>query len=100
MMLEMEAGSSATLKLLADYEFGTHSSSISDDITVVGSGAYWDTADWGSFNWSSNIVTEMETVLNGSGRNISALIYHNSSTDPSFTIQGVTVNYSIRGLIR
>jgi len=100
MMLEMESGSSATLKLLADYEFGTHASTISDDITVTGSGAYWDTANWGSFNWSANIVTEMESILNGSGRNMSALIYHNSSTDPSFTIQGVTVNYSIRGLIR
>jgi hypothetical protein len=100
MMLEMESGSSATLKLLADYEFGTHASTISDDITVTGSGAYWDTKNWGSFNWSANIVTEMEAILNGSGRNISALIYHNSSTDPSFTIQGVTVNYSLRGLIR
>jgi len=100
LLLEMEVGSQATLKMVADYGYGTEASSISDDVTVAGSGGYWDTAEWEGFNWSATIVSQMEAILNGSGRNMSTLIYHSSSSDPSFTVQGVSVNYSIRGLIR
>jgi len=100
LLLEMEVGSQATMQMVADYGYGVETSSISDPLTVAGSGGYWDTVDWADFNWSATIVSQMEAVLNGSGRNMSALIYHTSSSDPSFTVQGISVNYSIRGLIR
>jgi hypothetical protein len=100
LLLEMEVGSQATMQMVADYGYGVETSSISDALTVAGSGGYWDTVDWADFNWSATIVSQMEVVLNGSGRNMSTLIYHSSSSDPSFTVQGVSVNYSIRGLIR
>jgi len=100
LLLEMEVGSQATMQMVADYGYGVETSSISDPLTVAGSGGYWDTVDWADFNWSATIVSQMEAVLNGSGRNMSTLIYHSSSSDPSFTVQGVSVNYSIRGLIR
>jgi hypothetical protein len=100
LFLDLDAGSTATLKMVADYDYGSGSSTISSDVVVHGSGGLWDVANWGAFTWSSNVVAQAETGLSGSGTNVSFLIYHSSSTDPSFTVQGVRVNYSMRGLIR
>ena len=99
-LMEMDAGSTATLRLNADYDFGAASTANFEDVTIYGSGGLWDVDSWGSFTWSSTIVSQAEAVLNGTGRNFGLLIYHSSSTDPSFTLQGATVNYSIRGLLR
>jgi len=98
--LELEAGSQATLNYLADYDYGTGGSSSSASTTVYGGGGFWDVASWNNFVWSSAVVASAEAYLNGSGRNISLLIQHTSATDPSFTLQGVQLNYSLRGLNR
>ncbi len=98
--LELAAGSQATLNYLADYDYGTGGSSSSSATTVYGGGGFWDVASWDNFVWSSAVVASAEAYLNGSGRNISLLIVHTSATDPSFTLQGVQLNYSLRGLNR
>jgi len=98
--LELAAGSQATLNYLADYDYGTGGSSSSAATTVYGGGGFWDVGSWDNFVWSSAVVASAEAYLNGSGRNISLLIVHSSATDPSFTLQGVQLNYSLRGLNR
>ena len=98
--LELAAGSQATLNYLADYDYGTGGSSSSAATTVYGGGGFWDVGSWDNFVWSSAVVASAEAYLNGSGRNISLLIVHASATDPSFTLQGVQLNYSLRGLNR
>jgi len=98
--LELEAGSQATLDYLADYDYGSGGSSSGAQATVYGGGGFWDVANWDNFVWSSAVVASAEAYLNGSGMNISLLIVHTSATDPSFTLQGVQLNYSLRGLNR
>jgi hypothetical protein len=98
--LELAAGSQATLNYLADYDYGTGGSSVSSSTTVYGGGGFWDVASWNNFVWSSAVVASAEAYLNGSGQNISLLIVHTSATDPAFTLQGVQLNYSLRGLNR
>jgi len=98
--LELAAGSQATLEYLADYDYGTGGSASSSQTTIYGGGGFWDVATWGSFVWSAAVVASAEAYLNGSGMNISLLIVHSSATDPSFTVQGVQLNYSLRGLNR
>tara|TARA_R110000850_G_scaffold275885_2_gene416150 strand:- start:455 stop:1930 length:1476 start_codon:yes stop_codon:yes gene_type:complete len=98
--LELEAGSQATLDYLADYNYGTGGSSSGSQTTVYGGGGFWDVANWDNFVWSSAVVSSAEAYLNGSGMNISLLIVHTSATDPAFTLQGVQLNYSLRGLNR
>jgi hypothetical protein len=98
--LELEAGSQATLNYVASYDYGTGGSSSSSQATVYGGGGFWDVASWNNFVWSSAVVASAEAYLNGSGRNISLLIVHTSATDPAFTLQGVQLNYSLRGLNR
>lgn len=100
LVLELESGSTATLNMSADYDYGAGSSTTSNEVVVTGSGGLWDVATWGAFSWSSTVVSETHAGLSGSGRTLGVLIYHESSTDPAFTVQGVRVNYSIRGLIR
>ena len=98
--LELEAGSLATLDHLADYDYGSGGSSSGAQATVYGGGGFWDVANWNNFVWSSAVVASAEAYLNGSGMNISLLIVHSSATDPAFTLQGVQLNYSLRGLNR
>ena len=98
--LELEAGSQATLSYVADYDYGVGGSFSSASTTVHGGGGFWDVASWSDFVWSSAVVASADAYLNGSGRNISLLIVHTSATDPPFTLQGVQLNYSLRGLNR
>ena len=98
--LELEAGSQATFDYLADYDYGSGGSSSGAQATVYGGGGFWDVANWNNFVWSSAVVASAEAYLNGSGMNISLLIVHSSATDPAFTLQGVQLNYSLRGLNR
>lgn len=105
-VLEVEGGQ-ATLNYVADYDYGAGGSSESSQTTITGGlaaggggGGFWDVASWGNFVWSSAVVASAEAYLNGTGRNISLLIVHTSATDLAFTLQGVQLNYSIRGLNR
>ena len=98
--LELSTGSQASLEYLADYDYGTGGSSSTSVTTVYGGGGFWDVATWGDFVWSSAVVASADAYLNGSGMNISLLIVHSSATDPSFTVEGVQMNYSLRGLNR
>ncbi len=100
MFLELETGSTATLRMIADYDYGSGASPIANEVVITGSGGLWDIASWGAFAWSATVVSQAQASLSGSGRNVGVLIYHESATDPAFTVQGVRVNYSIRGLIR
>jgi len=105
-ILEVESGGQSTLNYVADYDYGTGGSSVSVQTTIPGAvsggggGGFWDVATWDNFVWSSAVVAQAEAYLNGTGKNISLLIVHTSATDPAFTVQGVQLNYSIRGLNR
>jgi len=106
-VLEVESGGQSTLSYVADYDYGSGGSSASAQATIAGGsvsggggGGFWDVATWDNFVWSSAVVASAEAYLNGTGRNISLLIVHSSATDPAFTVQGVQLNYSIRGLNR
>jgi hypothetical protein len=100
LLIEMDAGNEATVRFNVDYDFGGVTTANFEDVVVYGSGGLWSAHEWGSFTWSSTIVTHSGIHLNGTGKNFGLLVYHSSATDPSFTLQGVTVNYSTRGLIK
>jgi hypothetical protein len=98
--MNLEAGSSATIKLLTDYSYGEVAGSTNSPLETSGSGAYWDTSDWDAFNWDGATVDSLNMSLSGSGTNLSTFIHHKSSVDSSFTLQSVTLNFSTRGLVR
>jgi hypothetical protein len=106
-ILEVESSGQVTLNYLADYDYGTGGSSSSAQVSIAGGaiaggggGGFWDVATWDDFVWSSAVVASPEAYLNGTGRNISLLIVHTSATEPAFTLQGVQLNYTIRGFNR
>jgi len=98
--LELEAGNTANLQFIADYDFGSGAASTVNSAQVYGGGGFWDIEYWESFVWSAATVATAEAELNGTGQNISLLIYHNTASDAPFTLQGVRVNYTMRGQIR
>lgn len=99
MVMDVDAGSQASINYSMDFEYGEKGSSEQAEI-IYGSGGYWDAVEWGAFTWSSPTISRIEGYIDGTGRNFSLLIRHKSATDPAFTLQGVQVNYSLRGLQR
>ncbi|HIJ26297.1 MAG TPA: hypothetical protein HPP79_11555 [Gammaproteobacteria bacterium] len=98
-VVDVDAGSQADISYSVDFEYGERGSSEQTEI-IYGSGSFWDVGEWDSFTWSSPAISRIEGYIDGSGRNFSLLISHNSTTDPAFTLQGVQLNYSLRGLVR
>jgi len=97
--VDLDAESNAELKLQADYDYGA-TSSTPLDVPVYGGGGLWDFSSWGEFIWSSTLVSTCSIPLSGSGRNVALLIYHSSTSIPPFTLQGIRVNFTMRGVIR
>lgn len=99
MVIDVDAGSQATINYSVDFDYGEKGSAEQSEL-IYGSGGYWGVAEWGGFTWTSPTVSRIEGYIDGSGRNLSILVRHNSSADPSFTLQGIQLNYSLRGLQR
>lgn len=103
-VIDVNAAEQASIHYSMDLEYGEHGSGeiqlIEQDQNVQGGGGFWDVDNWGGFIWSAQVVSRIEGHLDGSGRNMSLLIRHDSSTDKSFTLQGVQLNYSLRGITR
>lgn len=70
------------------------------DLSITGAGGYWDQFIWDQFTWDSQVVNTPTISVEGSGKNIAFLFYSNRYQDQSHTVQGVTINYSIRRLGR
>lgn len=98
--LELDAGNTANLQFIADYDFGSGAASNVNTAQVYGGGGFWDIEYWENFVWSAATVATAEAQLNGTGNNISMLIYHNTAEDQPFTLQGVRLNFTLRGQIR
>ena len=100
LVVDMQTGSNAKINYIADLDYGASGLSVSHESEVSGVGGLWDVSSWDSFIWDANFVTQMEAHINSSGKNISLLVAHDSATDKPFTLQGLQLNYSMRGIDR
>lgn len=105
--IECEAIPSATLKVAADFDYGSpyEAGAVAVDapsqaFTVSGGGSIWDQANWNDFYWSSTVEGLAEAYLDGVGRNMSLLISGSSADEPPHLLQGLTLFYTVRGLQR
>lgn len=63
-----------------------------------GGSGYWDIATWNSFNWDDQLVGEAYAQIDGIGQNISVTII--SKGGQQHTLQGIIINYDVRGIQR
>jgi hypothetical protein len=99
--LELDAQVNIDLKFTAELSYSSAdvSSSIST-LTVAGGGGVWGSVDWNNFQWSSQSLSSAMAKLTGTGTNIGFVVYNKSNTAKPFTLQGITLHYENRRMVR
>lgn len=100
--VELESPGTALIRFLQqfDYSDGFYPASLTHGALALGGGGQWDASGWDTFLWSMPVMTKAEANIDGVGRNMGLLIWHESATDAPFTLQGLLLQYSILGMSR
>jgi hypothetical protein len=107
--LELNSTAQVALKFAADFSYNSESASsavtniTANDIpaiTVFGGGGYWNSVYWNQFLWDGQTISSARAVINGTGLNVSFLIFHQAIVDNPFVLQGATIYYDPRRLQR
>jgi hypothetical protein len=107
--VELAAVKPLDLSFVHDLSFGSSetSSGITDiittdiqEITVFAGGGFWDQSNWDEFFWDGQNISTARGELNGTGENISFLIFNDESMAEPFVLQGLTIHYDKRRLQR
>lgn len=107
--LELNATTQVALKFAADFSYSSEaaSSAVLDltatdipALNVFGGGGYWNSVYWNNFVWDGQTISSARAVINGTGQNVSFLIFHQAITDAPFVLQGATIYFDPRRLQR
>lgn len=107
--LEINAAAQVALKFAADFSYNSESASSGVTnltaanipvLNVFGGGGYWDSIYWNQFAWDGQTISSARAVINGTGLNVSFLMFHQAITDAPFVLQGATIYYDPRRLQR
>ena len=100
--LEIDAGPTAVIGLVAEYAYGDPSLSpaTSQSFTISGDGGFWDEANWDQFYWSTTFEGLAECHVDGIGRNISVAVISIATYEQPHILHGLILHYSQRGLVR
>jgi len=99
---EMSANSDVGVKFQPDFSYADPDvpEARTRDLSIEGSGGYWNIAYWNDFNWSGQIISTAEENLDGVGTNMGLLILSEATYEQPHTLQGVTVHFSPRRIRR
>jgi len=99
---EMSADSDVEIKFQPDFSYADPDvpEARTRDLSIDGSGGYWNIAYWNNFNWSGQIISTAEENLDGIGTNMGLLILSEATYEQPHTLQGVTVHFSPRRIRR
>lgn len=87
-------------RLLFDYADGDYPASIVFDESVIGAGGVFNESAWNTVRWSAPAHSSVEETVDGVGKNMGLIILHESGFDDPFTLQGLIIQYSMRGMRR
>jgi len=101
-VFEVKADGYATAKVAYDLGYANPDVNSSDltDMSLIGSGGYWDQVTWDQFVWDAPVVSTPKISMNGTETNASFLFYSMTASDKSHTVQGVTMEYIPRRIAR
>lgn len=98
MILDMRGASVSEFDV--GYRLNYDSTEVEPGVVTTATGSfaptYWDSFEWDSFIWDGASGGPIEIGMAGTGYNCSIHVDSNSSTSESFTISGVTIQYTPR----
>ena len=103
--LELNSPAQVMLKFASDLTYSNEESASSlqfltasniPAVEVFGGGGYWDSVNWNQFYWDGQAISTARAQLDGTGLNISFLIFHQAVVDLPFVLQGLTLYFDPR----
>jgi hypothetical protein len=100
--LELDAPGRVTINFRQQFNYadGTYDTTLTQGSAAQGIGGQWGVQGWDAFFWSLPVINQTEANIDGVGKNMGLLLFHESATDLPFTLQGLLLQYSIMGLAR
>lgn len=107
--LEINSAAQLALQFAADFSYSNEESSSAvanllattiPSLSVFGGGGFWNTVNWNQFQWDGQTISTARALINGTGQNVSFLIYHKAVVDAPFILQGMVLHYDPRRLQR
>lgn len=100
--LELESTSAVQIlfRQLFDLSDRFYPESVTQSADVPASGGVWGVDNWDSFYWSLPSSGQVQANVSGIGKSMSLVLWHESATDDSFTLQGLLTQYKLLGLSR
>lgn len=99
---EMDVSENTDIRFLPDFSYGSEEMprAVTQQNAVVGGGSLWDYAIWDEFLWSGQVISTGRNRIDGQGANMGLMLFSDSKYLQPYTMQGATVAFSIRRLIR
>lgn len=100
--IEMTTVAYASLRYNPLFSYGdsTIQEHLAKTVENPGAGGYWDLANWDAFYWDADIVPNPSLTISGDGVNMSMTIYSKSDIDLGHKLDGITIHYTPRRLVR
>ena len=100
--MELDSPGSVLLRFRQQFDLdnGQYRASITHTASGLGGGGRWEASDWDQFYWSMPVQTMAEANIDGAGRSMGLLVWHESASDLPFTLQGLILQYSVMGMQR
>lgn len=102
MAIELDASEPVSLQLRHTFNFDGpfYDPSLLYQADSQPLGSAWNSADFDTAIWSGPQADSPALHLDGVGSNIGTLILHQSDDTPAFTLSGISLVYSLRGMQR
>jgi hypothetical protein len=94
-VLEVSANTSVNLLVTPNFDYDAREDD-QQTLPVLSGGGRYNVDNWGQFLWSSPGVGNPEAYLDGSGKNISLLLFSEDTYADVHTLHGMTVHYTLR----
>ena len=98
--LHLDLESRVTLGISAIFDDGNAPDQTNTDQIVYGGGGLWDEGLWDEFYWDAPLNGYATFDLIGTGRNISVLILSKTKLEAPHTLNGITLHFAPRKMVR
>lgn len=101
-VIEYDAPAGVTIGVAGEVDYGDQyePSLASQEVDAHGGGGFWDNINWDQFFWSAPAESKAEVYVDAVGENMSLVLGGEQADEEPHVLEGVTLFYSVRGLVR